>query len=168
MAVTIRRLVEEDIEAVLDIARLAWAPVFSSLAEILGPEIWRRLDDDHQESQHKAIVELCRAGSDASQAWVAEIEREAAGRAVVVGFVACKLDVASRRGEIWFLAVHPDHQNEEIGTLLNRHALEAMREAGMTMAIVETGGDPSHAPARRSYEKAGFTALPIVRYFQVL
>ena len=168
MTVTIRRLIEDDIEAVLAVALAAWEPVFPSLAGILGPEIWRRLDDDHLGSQHKAIVELCRDSSDASQVWVAEVKGETDGRAGVAGFVACKLDVASRRGEIWFLAVHPDFQNREIGTQLSLHALDRMREAGMTLAIVETGGDPSHAPARRSYEKAGFTGLPIVRYFRAL
>jgi hypothetical protein len=29
-------------------------------------------------------------------------------------------------------------------------------------------GASGHAPARRSYEKAGYTALPIVRYYQDL
>lgn len=168
MTVTIRRLVEDDIEAMLAVALAAWDPVFPSLSGILGPEIWRRLDEDHVGSQHKAIVELCRDSSGASQVWVAEVAGDVPGRPVLAGFVASKLDFASKRGEIWFLAVHPDFQNQEIGTQLSLHALDRMREAGMTLAIVETGGDPSHAPARRSYEKAGFTGLPIVRYFQVL
>jgi hypothetical protein len=38
----------------------------------------------------------------------------------------------------------------------------------MRLARVETGGDPSHAPARRSYENAGYTGLPLVRYFKDL
>jgi ribosomal protein S18 acetylase RimI-like enzyme len=168
MTVTIRRLVEDDIEAVLAIALAAWEPVFCSLAGILGPEIWRRLDEDHVGSQHKAIVELCHDTTDASQVWVAEVEGDVPGRPVLAGFAASKLDLESRRGEIWFLAVHPDFQNQEIGTQLTLHALDRMREAGMTMAIVETGGDPSHAPARRAYEKAGFSGLPIVRYFRAL
>jgi hypothetical protein len=36
------------------------------------------------------------------------------------------------------------------------------------LAIVATGGDPGHAPARRTYEKAGFTPLPLVRYYALL
>ena len=36
------------------------------------------------------------------------------------------------------------------------------------MALVGTGGDPGHAPARRAYEQAGFTALPIVNYVKKL
>ncbi len=41
--------------------------------------------------------------------------------------------------------------------------LARMRELGAEVATVGTGGDPSHAPARRAYAKAGFgPALPSV------
>ncbi|PVC90671.1 GNAT family acetyltransferase [Streptomyces sp. CS090A] len=43
-----------------------------------------------------------------------------------------------------------------------------MKEAGVTLASIWTGGDPGHAPARRTYEKAGYTALPLVRYYKAL
>ena len=63
-----------------------------------------------------------------------------------------------------------DHvvQNDGIGTALNLAALREMKAAGLRLAEVATGGDESHAPARRAYEKAGFTALPLVRYYQEL
>jgi hypothetical protein len=39
----------------------------------------------------------------------------------------------------------------------------------MRFAKVHTGLDPSHAPARRAYEKAGFTTqLPTVDYYRKL
>jgi hypothetical protein len=38
----------------------------------------------------------------------------------------------------------------------------------MVVAMVETGGDAGHAPARRVYEQAGFRLLPISRYFREL
>ena len=41
-------------------------------------------------------------------------------------------------------------------------------DVGVRVAVVETGGDPGHAPARATYAKAGFTSLPIVRYFKDL
>jgi len=47
-------------------------------------------------------------------------------------------------------------------------ALDRLKDAGMTVAMVETGGDPGHAPARRVYEKAGYTLLPTARYFKNL
>ena len=34
--------------------------------------------------------------------------------------------------------------------------------------MVETGGDPGHAPARATYSATGFTLLPVARYFQLL
>ena len=85
-----------------------------------------------------------------------------------VGFVCVELNEETKTGEITLLAVHPDHQDGGIGTLLNLYAVDRMREAGMTLAVVGTGGDPGHAPARRAYEKAGFRPLPLVRYYQDL
>jgi hypothetical protein len=33
---------------------------------------------------------------------------------------------------------------------------------------IDTGGDPGHASARRVYEKADYTLMPIARYFKAL
>jgi len=38
----------------------------------------------------------------------------------------------------------------------------------MTMMMVETGGDPGHAPARHTYEAAGYQRWPVARYFKNL
>jgi hypothetical protein len=38
----------------------------------------------------------------------------------------------------------------------------------MLVAVIEAGGDPGHTPARRVCEKAGYTALPAVRFFKAL
>lgn len=76
----------------------------------------------------------------------------------VVGFVAVRINAATRVGEIGLNAVHSDHAGQGIGTAMYRFALRRMKEAGMAAATVATGGDPSHAPARRAYGKAGFTA----------
>jgi hypothetical protein len=52
--------------------------------------------------------------------------------------------------------------------VLTAFALERMKDAGMSVAMVETGDDPGNAPARRTYEKARFGLLPIARYFKKL
>jgi hypothetical protein len=50
-----------------------------------------------------------------------------------------------------------------------RHVLARMREGGMAVASVGTGGDPSHAPARRAYAKAGFgPAIPSLTLYTLL
>ena len=82
--------------------------------------------------------------------------------------MAYEINDDNQIGEIQLLAVHPDSQNDGVGTELNIFALKKLKEAGMTLAVVGTGGDEGHAPARRPYEKAGYTALPLVRYYREL
>jgi len=89
-----------------------------------------------------------------------------AGR--VVGFMGLELYESAKTGEVQMLAVHPEFQNHGIGTALNLFALQQMRAAGMTLAVGMGGDDDGHAPARRSYEKAGYTGLPLMRYYQAL
>jgi ribosomal protein S18 acetylase RimI-like enzyme len=156
----IRLVCDDDVEALVELSLLAWVPVFDSFERILGPRIYRSIWPDWRAGQREAIETICRDGE--KTVWVAEVDGAA------VGFVAYELNAQDRTGEVLLLAVHPDYQNLGIGTELNNHALARMAECGMAMAKVETGGDPAHAPARRSYEKAGYTGLPLVRYFQDL
>ena len=66
------------------------------------------------------------------------------------------------------LAVDPGAQDRGVGTALTEFATDWLRSSGMRVAMVGTGGDPGHAPARRVYEKAGYTLLPLARYFRAL
>jgi ribosomal protein S18 acetylase RimI-like enzyme len=157
----IRPLDDRDAEAVVDLSLRAWAPVFASLEQVLGSEIFRRMHPDWREDQRRAVEEVLAAKKE--RVWVAELDGAAAG------FVAIELHHPERNiGEISMLAVDPDHQNGGIGTVMTEFALERLEEARMKVAMVETGGDPGHAAARRTYEKAGFVLLPIARYFKNL
>ena len=120
--------------------------------------IWPEWQNQPERPQSNGFVKTVRK----TTVWVADVDGKA------VGFLAYELNIKDKAAEVQLLAVHPDYQNLGIGTELNSFALEKMKESGIKMAVVETGGDPSHAPARRSYEKAGYTPLPIVRYFKDL
>ncbi len=140
----------------------AWAPAYASLERVLGSEIFRRQHPDWREDQRRAVEDVLAVKK--GNVWVAE-----AGAGTVVGFVAVELHHPERdMGEISILGVDPDHQGVGIGTALTEFALERLRDAGMRVAMVETGGDPGHAAARRTYEKAGYVHLPIARYFKNL
>jgi ribosomal protein S18 acetylase RimI-like enzyme len=157
----IRPFEDRDAEAVVDLSLRAWAPVYASLEQAMDPDIFRRQHPDWREDQRRAVEDVLAAGK--GRVWVAE-----AG-AVVVGFVAVELHHPERgMGETSMLAVDPDHQGSGIGTALTGFALDRLKDAGMTVAMVETGGDPGHAAARRTYEKAGYVLLPIARYFKNL
>lgn len=87
---------------------------------------------------------------------------------VPVGWVCVRMHPTDSMGEIYVLAVDPEHQREGIGTALMEHACDVIREAGMTMVMVETGDDPGHSPARASYLANGFERWPVARYFKDL
>lgn len=161
MDIQIRRLLPSDIDAIVELSLLAWAPVFVSFRQVLGPVIYGHIYPDWKKSQAAVVETMCR-NHEQYPGWVAE----RAGQ--VVGFVLYELNLNSKEGEVQLLAVHPDHQRIGIGTLLNMRALQSLQEHGMQVAVVGTGGDPGHAPARAAYEKAGYTALPIVRYYKAL
>jgi ribosomal protein S18 acetylase RimI-like enzyme len=158
---TIRPLADRDVEVLVQLSLLAWAPIFRSFEQILGPNIYPLLYPDWQQSQAEGVKGVCN-NRDKTTVWVAEVD------GTIAGFIAYELHADDGTGEVLLLAVHPDHQNRGIGTELNRWALEQMKASGIKLAVVGTGGDPSHAPARRSYEKAGYTPMPLVRYYKDL
>ena len=155
----IRSFVDQDLDAVILLSLLAWEPVFRSFQRILGPNIYPRLYPDWHKSQ-KAVVQTTCEDKERFRVIVSELDNQ------VVGFLAYELK--GDTGEVFLLAVHPDYQNQGIGTELNLVALEQMTTAGMKLAEVGTGGEEGHAPARQSYEKAGYTALPLMRYYKAL
>lgn len=160
MNLDIRPMQDADLDAIVQLSLLAWAPVFASFEQVLGTEIYARLHPNWRESQAKGVRIACQDAE--NEVWVAVVDE------TVVGFITYTLDHQAQQGEVYLLAVHPDHQNQGIGTALNQLAMEKMRESGMHLAVVSTGGDPGHAPARRAYEKVGYTPLPLVRYYKAL
>jgi len=160
-AIEIREFLEGDLEAVVEFSLRAWAPVFAAVRDVLGDEIFLRLHPDWKANQSEAVRSSCT--NEQRDVFVAG----ASGRPV--GFVAVALNAFHERmGVIDIIGVDPDYQRRGISSRLTEFATEHMRSRGMDIAVVETGGDPGHAPARAAYEAAGFTVLPIARYFRLL
>ena len=155
----IRSFDDKDLEAIVQLSLLAWEPVFRSFQQILGPNIFPLLYPDWRKIQKEVVETPCKDKAK-FKVLVAELDEK------VVGFLAYELK--DEIGEVYLLAVHPDSQNQGIGTELNMVALEQMKAAGMKLVQVGTGGDEGHAPARRAYEKAGYVGLPSVYYFKAL
>ena len=155
----------DQLEDVVELSLRAWAPVFDSLHAVLRPEVYAQFYPDGWEAaQRKTVEDACIDTEIAS--FVAIVEEN--GTDEIAGYVSIKLNADDKMGEIYLVAVDPVLQGRGIGTALSEFALNWMKEQGMEIAMVETGGDPGHAPARRSYEKAGFHLLPIARYFKKL
>ncbi|MBD1865539.1 MULTISPECIES: GNAT family N-acetyltransferase [Trichocoleus] len=151
----------DQLDAVVRLSLRTWTPVFDSIQNVIDPDVYRELyPDDWQLSQPAAVEAVCAAED--THVWIA------LDTGSITGFVAVKLDTETRMGEIYMVAVDPDFQGRGIGSVLTQFALDWMNEVGMSVAMVETGGDPGHASARHTYEKLGFGLLPIARYFKKL
>ena len=160
MNLLIRPYEDKDLDQIVELTVPAFEPIFTSFANVLGPQIYPIIYPDWKQLQIDLVRKCCQDPE--KPVIVADVDGEIAGYLVYV------LHEENKEGEIYLLAVDPKFQNAGIGTKLNKHALALFKAAGMKLAVVGTGGDEGHAPARRSYEKAGFTGLPLVRYYQAL
>jgi GNAT superfamily N-acetyltransferase len=147
-------------EPIVALSLRAWAPVFESIRETLDPEIYDYFYPDWRVSQRRDVEAAC--DDPDMHVWTA-IEGDA-----VIGFVAVRLHADDAMGEIYMIAVDPDVQRKGTGVGLSDFACAWMKDQNMASVMVETGNDPGHAPARRTYEKAGFRPWYNVRYFKTL
>jgi ribosomal protein S18 acetylase RimI-like enzyme len=151
----------DHLDAIVRLSLRAWSPVFDSLEKVMDAEVYRVFyPDNWRVSQRKAVEDVCTDAD--TNVWVAITSGS------IAGFIAVKLHPEDSMGEIYMVAVKPDFQDRGIGTSLVEFALFWLKEAGISIAMVETGGDIGHAPARHIYEKAGFRLFPVARYFKKL
>jgi len=156
----IRSYVDSDWQSVLEICLLAFAPIHESFESLLGSDLFRLVYPDWKASHEKYLHLLTEKEKD--RLFVAE------ENGVIAGFIHYEVSIDKQSGKIGLNAVHPAHQRKGVGTLMYSHVLDIMRTMGMKYAQVGTGGDASHIPARRAYQKLGFVPLPLVQYYRKL
>lgn len=160
-AIEVRPFRSGDLPHVVEFSLRAWEPVYASLRKVLGDDIFFRLHPDWKADQAAAVSSSCT--SPERDTFVAVLD------AHPVGFAAVALNAFHERmGAIDIIATDPHYQRRGVAKTLTAAALDHMRNSGMDIAVVETGGDAGHAPARETYAATGFTLLPIARYFQLI
>jgi ribosomal protein S18 acetylase RimI-like enzyme len=158
VSINIRPFEGRDAGAVVALALRAWEPVHCSMGRVLGPEINAQVYPDWRASQEQDVRKAC----------AEQIASVACAEEKIVGFVTVAISGPEQPGEIYMIAVDPTCQRDGVGRSLTEHALQQVRDAGCRVAVVGTGGDPGHAPARGLYEACGFTALPLVNYYRLV
>lgn len=149
----------EYLEKAGEIAIKAWTPIRQEFKKLLGEEIYQHYFNDWQTKKKNSVINSLKAG----RGYVALVDGN------VAGFISYNVDKDSKNGEILENAVDCDYHGMGIGTKMYMLVMDKMKEEGMEYVTVTTGGDDGHAPARRSYEKAGFEKfLPSVKYFKKL
>ncbi len=158
----IRPFTQDDTARLCEIAELAWQPIFTHWAEIMGPEMFRAAcGRDWRMDKTRQIQDFC--ANYPQWCLVTEVDCR------IAGFITWVLHLDRAMAEIGNNAVDPEYQGRGIGTRQYNHVLEVFRAEGMRFARVTTGLDDPHAPARAAYEKAGFVPLvPVATYYREL
>jgi ribosomal protein S18 acetylase RimI-like enzyme len=128
------------------------------MAEVLGDRVNALVYPDWATSQEEDVRDAC--------AEPETLVTVAVDDTAVLGFVSVVFHDAGQTGEIDMVAVDPPAQRRGVARALTEHALTQIRARGSRLAVVATGGDDGHAPARALYESAGFTPMPLVRYYR--
>ncbi len=161
-ALEIRSFLPSDRHAIQDIRKRSFARIFDSWKSLLGPAIFTLQYPDVDQKQADELDLLC-GHCAGKEVYVLQH----GGR--IIGFVGLSAEQNGIAGEIELNAVDPDFQGRGAGEKLYAFALDRLREMGVTLAKVGTGLDAAHAPARRAYEKVGFSVgIPYVTLFQLL
>jgi ribosomal protein S18 acetylase RimI-like enzyme len=160
--VRIRPFEKNDAAEVVALSLRAWEPVHASLRDVMGDELFDLRHEPNWRAKQQRDVESVLGDEDVT-VWVAEDEGD------VVGFAAATIQRDDDVGEIRMLAVDPGSQNRGIGTRLTQVATDWIRESGMPVAFISTGGEGTgHDAASATYEKAGYRRLPIAYYLKAL
>lgn len=163
-ALRIRPATPDDAARCGDIAVAAWARVHEVMREMLGEELWAVHAAGWEDRKRNEVQSHI-----TRHPQLAIVTEDLRDEGRIVGFLTFSLDHDKHIGQIGNNAVDPTCQGRGVGTAQCRRALDIFREAGMRFAMVWTGLDEGHAPARAMYEKAGFDiSTPHVRYFMRL
>ncbi len=157
----IRTYSTTDWQAVLDICIEAFTPIHDGFARSLGSELFCLIYPDWKASNESYLRSLCET-DECKRVLVAELDGS------IVGFIHYEFRRERASGKLGLNAVHPSHQGKGIAAQMYARVFEILQAEGLKFAQVDTGGDEAHIPARRAYEKSGFTPVPVVHYFKKL
>lgn len=144
----INPLAPDQIDDLVDMAIRIWAPVFPSMQADIPDYVYGAFYPEGWEARQRADVgSMCQDG--VTEVHVAFVE------GAMAGFVGLQAHPEDRMGVVHILGVDPAFQRHGVGR-------------GLSMAMVETGGDRGHAPSRATYEAAGFERHPVAQYFRKL
>ena len=147
------------IDKAIEITYVAWEPIFEKYRESLGEIMFSDLYRDWKDMKYKRVYD----GLTSGRGYIALVDGE------VAGFIFYEVDKEKKKGIIEENAVSSKNRGMGIAQKMYEFVLLKMREEGLVYAMVTTGLDEAHAPARRAYEKAGFDkTLESVRYFTKL
>lgn len=157
-----RKVTDEDLDSILGIAAKAFTPIHESFKILLGYNIFQMVYPNWIESQNNYIKQLFLDHNRENFFVMKKNEN-------IVGFISLLIEDGKDKAEIGINAISPEHSRQGIGMQMYEFALDYMKNKGIKLVEVTTGGDESHIAARNAYKRAGFTAsLPLMKFYKKL
>ena len=153
-----------DLPALIDLTIEAFRPLFEvDLPTLLDPVVFANDHGTWMDDYRREVPTLSDPGSDR----FIVLAEESTGARRPLGYVGWQVN-PDGSGRLQMVAVHPDARRRGVGSAVCRAALDRLRQRGVSVVHVGTGGDTFHGPARRLYESLGFTGYPVVDYTRSL
>lgn len=157
----IREFQDSDLPALIDLTIETFRALFQRhLPEVLNPTVFEH-DHGDWEADYRQEVPTLHDPANQRFVTVAEVDGD------IVGYVGWNVTNGDS-GRLEMVAVNPTAQGRGVATALCRNVLERLKNQGVVVVHIGTGGDDFHAPARGLYESLGFTAYPVVDYTKAL
>lgn len=154
---TIRDGGPEDVPALIDLTIETFRPLFETdLPALLDPQVFAHDHGAWQDGYRSEVPAL--HDPDANKFITLAEDNDQ-----ILGYVGWHVN-PDGSGRLEMVAVHPDARQRGVGFAVCRSALDQLKQRGVTVVHIGTGGDAFHAPARRLYESLGFTGYPVVDY----
>ena len=158
----LRPFVLQDLTRLIDLTIETFGPFYEdSFRPLVGEAVFAHQHGDWREDYRTDVPTL---HDPPNHKYVAVAELGGS----IVGYVAWNVDPERRHGEIYIVAVSVVHRGQGIGTGLCELAFSDMKERGVEVVTIGSGGDAFHAPARALYERLGCTPLPVTVFFKEL
>jgi ribosomal protein S18 acetylase RimI-like enzyme len=158
----IRWFVQNDLTRVTELTIETFGPFYENFFRtIVGDVVFANQHGNWRDNYRTQVAEL---HEPRKHKYVAVAETDDA----IAGYIAWSIDPTRRDGHVTILAIAAEHRRRRFGSALCEHAFDHMRTLGTEVAVIGTGGDPFHAPARALYEQLGCTFLPVAVYYRQL
>ena len=155
----------DDMPRLVEVTVAAWRPIFAEYFAMVGEECYYATNGDPGGTWEERKGSQIRRAFAEHPEWMWVLENDGQ----IIGFITFTLSPRQNMGEIGNNAVDPNNTGKGWATWMYRQVLDHFREQGLRFALVRTGLDPAHAPARRAYEAVGFNRqVPQATYWQDL
>ena len=156
---SIRLATEQDTDTLIAIAKNEWRAIYDGFRPQLGEELFSLIYPYPLMQKEAQIRQNVASGC----CYVTIIYGQ------IAAFIHYAYDEQTKIGTICNNAVSSAFRGKGIGGRQYEFIFDLLKKKGALAVRVTTGLDEAHAPARRAYEKAGFSAsLSSITYYKML